>query len=159
MNVTQSSAISERDPVFSPDQAQLIYVRDADDTPGTLTWDIFRHDIRTGLLDNLTDTTSAEERHRGWEPVEAAQTAVADVLPVVVRVQTSEGAANLRAQPTTSGDLVAVVQTGTVLIVHGVTADAQWYRVTIPADGVEAWIYNTLIAPVAGDLDSLPEAG
>lgn len=157
LNVTQSEAISERDPVFSPDQTQLVYVRDSDDAPGTLTWDIFRHEIRTGLLENLTDTPGAEERHRGWEPVEAEQTAVADVLPVVVRVQTSEGAANLRAEPTVNADLVAVVQTGTVLIVQGVTADTQWYRITIPADGVEAWIYYTLIAPVAGELDSLPE--
>ncbi len=157
-NVTQSPNVSEREPVFSPDQTQLVYVRDVDDSPGTLTWDIFRHDLRTGLLENLTDTESVDERHRGWEPVDVEPVAVADVLPVVVRVRTAEGAANLRSEPTTNSDIVGVLPAETVLIVQGATADRQWYRVTIPGDGAQAWIYNTLIVTVAGDLDSVPQA-
>ena len=158
-NVTQSPNVSEREPVFSPDQSQLVYVRDTDDAPGTLTWDVFRHDLRTGLLVNLTDTPSSEERHRSWEPVDVpARVAVADVLPVVVEVTTSEGAANLRDRPTTNGSIVGVLPAGTVLIAQSVTADRQWYRVTIPEDGAEAWIYNTLIVTVAGNLDDVPRA-
>lgn len=157
-NVTHSPNIAEREPVFSPDQTQLIYVRDADDSLATLTWDIYRHDLRTGLLVNLTDTATAEERHRGWEPVDVATRAqVLDVLPVVVSVTTSQGAANLRAEPSTNGSIVGVLPVGTVLVVHGATADRQWYRVTIPQDGALAWIYNTLIVELAGDLGEVPQ--
>lgn len=157
-NVTHSPNVAEREPVFSPDQTQLIYVRDADDSLATLTWDIYRHDLRTGLLANVTDTATAEERHRGWEPVEVASRAqVVDVLPVVVSVTTSQGAANLRSEPSTNGSIVGVLPVGTILFVQGATADRQWYRVTIPQDGAEAWIYNTLIVEVAGDLGEVPQ--
>lgn len=159
LNVTQSPNVAEREPVFSPDQTQLVYVRDADDSLATLTWDIYRHDLQTGLLVDLTETASAEERHRDWEPVEVdARTPVANVLPVVVRVVTAQGAANLRDEPTTNGSIVGVLPVGTVLIVQSATADNQWYRVTIPEDGSEAWIYNTLITTVAGDLNAVPLA-
>ncbi|MCD4687439.1 MAG: hypothetical protein K8S97_16030, partial [Anaerolineae bacterium] len=157
-NVTQSPAIYEREPVFSPDQTQLLYVRDADDGPGTLTWDLFRHDLRTGLLDNLTETALVSERHRTWEPVPVdAVTPVETVLPVVVRVSTNEGAANIRASAAVNGELVGVLQTGTLLVVQGANADRTWFRITLPEDGSEAWIYYTLIVPVAGDLNAVPQ--
>ncbi len=156
-NVTLSPDVAEREPVFSPDQTQIVYVRDTDSSPGTLTWDIFRHDLRTGVHVNLTNTTSAEERHRGWQPVEAPDRVdVASVLPVVVRVSTSQGAANLRSDPSTNANIVGVLPRGTLLIVQSALPDRTWYYVTLPEDGAEAWIYNTLIATVNGDLDSVP---
>ncbi len=157
-NVTNSPNVAEREPVFSPDQTQLVYVRDTDDELSTLTWDIFRHDLRTGLHANLTNTPGSEERHRGWEAVpNVTPVDVATVLPVVARVRTAEGAANLRAEPTTNGAIVGVLPRGTLLIVQGALADRTWYRVTLPEDSAQAWIYNTLIDPVAGDLAGVPD--
>lgn len=158
VNVTQSPGVAEREPVFSPDQTSLIYVRDTDDTPGVLTWDVFRHAIRTGLLENLTETPDVSERHRAWERVNLATTPVENVLPVIVRVSTTQGGANLREQPTTNGTIVGVLPVGTVLIVQSANADRTWYRVTLPQDGAEAWIYSQLITPVRGDLGTVPLA-
>ncbi len=156
-NVTLSPAVAEREPVFSPDQTQLLYVRDTDDALGMLTWDIFRHDLRTGLHTNLTNTPDREERHRGWERVrDVTPVDVATVLPVVARVRTAEGAANLRAEPSTNADIVGVLPRDTLLIVEGARPDRTWYRVTLPADGSQAWIYGNLIMAVAGDLASVP---
>ena len=76
----------------------------------------------------------------------------------MVSVVTAQGAANLRDEPTTNGSIVGVLPVGTILIVQSTTADNQWYRVTIPEDGSEAWIYNTLITTVAGDLNAVPLA-
>jgi len=81
---------------------------------------------------------------------------VASVLPVVVRVSTSQGAANLRSDPSTNANIVGVLPRGTLLIVQSALPDRTWYYVTLPEDGAEAWIYNTLIATVNGDLDSVP---
>lgn len=156
-NITNSPKVAEREPVFSPDQTQLVYVRDTDGELGTLTWDIFRHELRTGLHSNLTNTPGSEERHRGWEAVpNVVPVDIATVLPVVVRVRTAEGAANLRAEPTTNGTIVGVLPRGTLLIVDGALADRTWYRVTLPEDSAQAWIYNTLIDTVAGDLAGVP---
>lgn len=158
LNITQSPSISEREPVFSPDQTQLVYVRDADEAPGTLTWDIFRHDIRTGLHDNLTDTASVDERHRGWEPVPVEALApVETVLPVLVRVTTTAASANLREEPSTNADIAGVLPNGTVLIVQSANADNTWFRITVAEDGVEGWIYYSLITTVAGDLNAVPQ--
>jgi hypothetical protein len=158
LNVTQSPNISEREPVFSPDQTELVYVRDADDLPGTLTWDVYRQDIRTGLLANLTDTASVDERHRGWEPVPVeALVPVESVLPVLVRVSTTAASANLRAEPSTNADIPGVLPNGAVLIVQGANVDNTWFRVTTPADGAVGWIYYTLIVTVAGDLNAVPQ--
>ena len=156
-NVTLSPGMAEREPVFSPDQTQLLYVRDTDDAPGSLTWDIFRHDLRTGVHANLTNTPNREERHRAWERVQGVEPVdVATVLPVIVRVRTAEGAANLRAEPSTNASIVGTVPRDTLLIVEGVLADRTWYRVTLPADGTPAWIYGNLVVSVAGDLNSVP---
>ena len=157
-NVTLSPSIAEREPIFSPDQTQLVYLRDTDEAPGTLTWDIFRHDIRTGKRVNLTESAALSERHRDWEPMPVERVNVADVLPVVVRVSTGANAANLRAEPSTNADLAGVLPNGTLLIVQGANAARDWYRVTLPEDGAEGWIYGSLIAPVAGELQSVPQA-
>jgi Tol biopolymer transport system component len=157
-NITNSPGVAEREPVFSPDQTQLVYVRDTDGELNTLTWDIFRHDLRTGLHTNLTNTPGSEERHRGWEAVPAVEPVdVATVLPVVARVRTAEGAANLRAEPTTNGAIVGVLPRGTLLIVQGALEDRTWYRVTLPEDSAQAWIYHTLLDQVAGDLAGVPD--
>lgn len=156
-NVTLSPGVAEREPVFSPDQTQLLYLRDTDDAPATLTWDIFRHDLRTGVHTNLTNTPDREERHRSWEPVSGVERVdVATVLPVVARVRTSQNAANLRAEPSTNATIVSTLPNGTLLIVQGALADRTWYRVTLPADGTQAWIYGNLVETAAGDLASVP---
>ncbi len=157
-NITLSPRIAEREPVFSPDQTQLVYVRDTDEAPGTLTWDIFRHDIRTAKRVNLTDSPELSERHRDWEPEETERVNVADVLPVVVRVSTGANAANLRAEPTTNAELAGVLPNGTLLIVQASNATRDWYRVTLPEDGAEGWIYGALVAPTQGTLQDVPQA-
>jgi Tol biopolymer transport system component len=158
-NVTYTPDIAEREPVFSPDQTQIVYARNTNPNPGAITWDIYRQDLLTGLLQNLTNTPETEERQRSWERIEVSSRAdVASVLPVVARVFTSEGVANLRADPTTTADIVGQVSTGQMLFVQGATANRSWYRITLPADGSQAWIFGNLITAVQGDLADVPEA-
>ncbi len=156
-NVTYTPDVLEREPIFSPDQTQIVYLRDTDFDLGTATWDVFRQELRTGLLSNLTNTTDSEERHRSWEPVAVDnRAAIADVLPVVVRVSTAQGAANLRDQPTTNGEIVGVLSSGALLFIQGSAENETWYKITLPADGTSAWIYGNLLTPIAGDLGTVP---
>jgi hypothetical protein len=155
-NVTFTPDINEREPVWSPDQTQLVYLRDTDPSPSANTWDVFRQDLRTGLLQNLTNTPDIKERHSAWEPVsDATPVPVADVLPVVVRVSSASNV-NLRAESNTESDVVGIVPSGQLLIVQGATANGSWYRVTLPEDGATSWIFANLTVPVTGDPATLP---
>jgi hypothetical protein len=156
-DITYTPDISDREPLFSPDQTQMVYVRNTNPTPGVITWDIYRQDLLTGLLENLSNTPDIEERQRSWEPVKVDSRAdVASVLPVVARVFTSEGVANLRAEPTTNANIVGQTSSGQMLFVVGATSNRSWYHITLPADGAQAWIFGNLITAVQGDLASVP---
>jgi Tol biopolymer transport system component len=158
-DLTFTRDITERQPVFSSDQTQVVFVRDADSDPTAITWDIVRQDIRTGLQQNLTNTPASEERHNAWETDSGVTpVAVESVLPVVARVRTSEGAANLRSEPSTNGAIKDTVPNGQLVIVQGITDNGSWYRITLPADGAEAWIFSNLLVAEQGDLASVPVA-
>ncbi|MBI5957719.1 MAG: PD40 domain-containing protein [Chloroflexi bacterium] len=158
-NMTYTRDISERQPVFSSDQTQIVFVRDADSDPASLTWDILRQDIRTGLQQNLTSTPGSEERHNAWEQTNSVTpVAVESVLPVVARVRTSEGAANLRTEPSTTGAIKDTIPNGQIVIVQGMTDNGSWYLITLPADGAEAWIFSNLLVAEQGDLAGVPTA-
>ncbi len=156
-NVTFTPDVAEREPIFSPDQTQLVYVRDISPEPSTLLWDVYRQDLRTGLLQDVTNTPGTSERQRSWEPVAGVnRVEVADVLPIVVRVNTAEGAANLREQPTTNANIVGQVFTGQIVFVQGRTANGSWYHITLPEDGAEAWLFANLTTRIYGDPASSP---
>ena len=156
-NVTYTPDVAEREPVFSPDQTQIVYVRDISPEPSTLLWDLYRQDLRTGLLQDVTNTPGTTERHRSWEPVATVTRAdVADVLPIVVRVSTAEGSANLRSEATTNSNIVGQVFTGQIVFVQGRTANGSWYRITLPEDGAEAWLFANLTTSIYGDPGDSP---
>jgi Tol biopolymer transport system component len=157
-NITLTPDIAEREPIFSPDQRQLAYLRNTSVESGLIVWDLYRQDIRTGLLQNLTETDAISERHRSWEPVPSTPlAAVESVLPVVARVTTSEGSANLREEPATSSNIVGQALAGQLVFVQGASPDGDWYRITLPEDGAQAWLFANLATVVEGDLATLPE--
>ncbi|MBN2303474.1 MAG: PD40 domain-containing protein [Anaerolineae bacterium] len=159
INVTQTPDIDEREPVWSPDQTQLVYLRDTDPDPANVTWDVIRQELRTGLSQNLTNTPFMEERHSAWEPVgNVAPVPVEQSLPVVVRV-TSTARVNLREGPATASEIAGIASDGQVLFVQGVAAmpDGNWYLVTLPAEGTSAWLFATLAAPIIGDPTTTPD--
>lgn len=157
-NVTHTPDVLEREPIWSPDQTQLVYLRDTDSDPATTTWDVFRHELRTGLLQNLTNTPDVKERHSAWEPVGGAERVPVDsLLPVVVRVSSSASASvNLRSEPSTTSEVVGIVANGQLLFVQGATPNRSWYLVTLPQDGVSAWLFANLTAVVEGDPNTTP---
>ena len=155
-NLTNTPDIAEREPVLSPDQTQIVYLRDVSTPLDPIAWDLFRQDLRTGLLQNLTETSGLSERHRAWEPIVSDSfTDVAVVLPVVARVQTGQGAANLRDEPTTNGDIVGQALVGQIVILQGTNAAGDWYKITLPEDGAEAWLFASLTQILAGDTATL----
>jgi Tol biopolymer transport system component len=155
-NLTNTPDIAEREPVFSSDQTQIVYLRDVSAPLDPVSWDLFRQDLRTGLLQNLTETPDLSERHRAWEPVVSDTfTDVASVLPVVARVQTGQGAANLRDEPTTNGAIVGQASVGQIVILQGTNNAGDWYKITLPEDGAEAWLFATLTQVIAGDAATL----
>jgi dipeptidyl aminopeptidase/acylaminoacyl peptidase len=157
-NITYTPDIAEREPVFSPDQSQVIYVRNTSPNSGEIVWDLYRQELRTGLLQNMTETASISERHRAWERISAvSRENMADALPVIVRVNTSQGSANLREAPNTNANIVGQVSNGQIVFVQGHSADGGWYKVTLPDDGSQAWLFGTLAAAVEGDPDSTPQ--
>ena len=118
---------------------------------------MFRQDLRTGLLQNLTDTPNISERSRAWERVSAISRAdVADALPVLVRVSTGQGAANLREEPTTNSNIVGQAYNGQIVFVQGRSNDSNWYLITLPQDGTQAWLFANLTNRVSGDPDATP---
>ncbi|MBN1681714.1 MAG: PD40 domain-containing protein [Anaerolineae bacterium] len=156
VNVTYTPDVGEREPIFSPDQTQLVYLRDTNPEPTVQTWDIYRQEIRTGLLQNLTLSGDVKERHSRWEPVtSASQADISTLLPIVVRVVS--GTANLRATDTTNGDIVGVLSGGQIMFVQGANPTRNWYYITLPEDGASAWIFSDLITTVAGSLNEAPE--
>ena len=149
-NVTFTPLLSEREPVWSPDQTQLIYLRDTNPEPAGITWDAFRQEIRTGLLQNLTNTDTIQERNSRWEPVRnASRSDVTSLLPIVVSVRSDT--ANLRSSPNTNSDVVSVANRGQLAFVQGATAARDWYLITLPEDGTTAWLFEDLTEVVAGD--------
>ena len=155
-NVTLTANISERTPIFSPDQSQITYLRDTDPNPSVNDWDIFRQEIRTGLLANLSNTSGIAERHSDWEPVNAPERIdVASVLPVILSVNSST--ANLRSQPNTNSNIVGVVNNGQRVYVQGRNAAGDWFFVTLPDDGSTAWLWSDLTNNVTGDPATTPQ--
>lgn len=154
-NVTYTPNVAEREPIFSPDQTQLAYLRDGDPDPGSVVWDVFRQELRSGRYVNLTNTATTEERLTSWEPVpDADPEPVADNLPVIARVQSET--ANLRGGPSTAAERVGAVFNGRILFLHGVNEARDWYHITLPEDGSTAWIFNNLVSVVSGDVETLP---
>ncbi len=158
VNVTYSPTISERVPVFSPDQTELIYLRDTSPEPALETWDIYRQDLRTGQISNITNTADVKERHSTWEPVQASDRVdIASVLPVVLRVNVAESTVNLRSEPSTSAEIVGQIPNGQYLFAQGKNDNGSWYKITLPGDGSTAWVFSNLVT-VEGNADtgSLP---
>lgn len=158
VNITYTPGISEREPMFSADQTQIVFLRDADETPGAVVWDVFRQELRSGRQQNLTNTTSLKERLTGWEQPGASATAIGESLPVVGSINTTQGAANLRSSPTTDGDIVGVANSGQIIFLAEANADRSWYRIVLPEDGASAWLFGNLVAIISGDPANLPVA-
>ncbi len=156
-NITQTPRIIEREPLWSPDQTQIAYLRDTNPEAATTTWDIYRQELRTGRLERLTNTGDISERHTDWEPVETARAEIRDELPVIVRIIAREGTVNLRERDSTSSNILGVVSFGQLMFVQGVNAGRDWYRITLPDDGAQAWVFASLTEPVVGDPSALPE--
>ncbi len=157
VNITYTPDIAEREPVFSPDQTQIIYLRNTSLDPAVVTWDLYRQDLRTGLLQNLTDTPNISERNRAWERVTTVgRVDVADALPVLVSVNTGQGAANLREEPNTTSNIVGQAFNGQIVFVQGRSADGSWYLITLPEDGTQAWLFSDLTNAVSGDPATTP---
>jgi len=154
-NITLTPVVSEREPLWSADQTQLVYLRDTSPEPANESWDLFRHELRTGLLQNLTNTPDVSERVSDWQPGDADPVDVASVLPVVVRVITAT--ANLREGPSTNTGIVGTLNSGQVVYVQGVNVAGDWYRITLPEDGAAAWLFTDLTQLVSGDVEGLPE--
>ena len=155
-NITYTPDIAEREPIFSPDQTQIAYLRDADVDPIGFTWDVYRQEIRTGVSQNLPASSTMQERIASWEPVPDGEMAdVEPLLPVIARVQSSTPA-NLRAEPTTGAARVGTAINGRILFLQGTNEARDWYWVTMPEDGSTAWIFGDLISIAIGGADTLP---
>ncbi len=156
-DITFTPDVAEREPVFSPDQSQIAYLRNTSTQTGVVMWDVFRQDLRSGRWQNLTDTLNISERHRSWERVDLAdRVEVADTLPVLVRVSTTQGAANLREEPNTNANIVGQVLNGQTLYVEGRNGDGSWYLIILPEDGTQAWLFSNLTTVVEGDPAGTP---
>lgn len=155
-NITQTPGIAEREPLWSPDQTQIAYLRDTNPEAATATWDIYRQEVRTGRLERITNTRDVSERHSDWEPVEAQRADVRGELPVIVRIIARDGTVNLRKQPSTGSDIIGVVSFGQLMFVQGANAARDWYRITLPDDGAQAWVFASLTDAVAGDPATVP---
>lgn len=156
-NITQTPDILEREPLWSPDQTQIAYLRDTNPEAASTTWDIYRHEVRTGRLSRVTMTADVSERLTHWEPVDAERVSIESQLPVVVRIIAREGTVNLREGASTNTDIIGVVNFGQLMFVQGVNAAGDWYRITLPDDGVQAWVFASLTEPVVGDPANVPQ--
>lgn len=156
-NITQTPGILEREPLWSPDQTQIAYMRDTNPEAATTTWDIYRQELRTGRLERVTNTGDISERLTHWEPVEVERASIADELPVIVRIIAREGTVNLRETPSTNGDIIGVVSFGQLMFVQGANAARDWYRITLPEDGAQAWVFASLTNAVQGDPAAVPQ--
>ncbi|WP_119066981.1 PD40 domain-containing protein [Aggregatilinea lenta] len=155
-NVTYTPDIAEREPIFSPDQTQIAFLRDADVDPIGFTWDVYRQEIRTGINQNLTGSNAVQERLTSWEPVpDAEMVDVEPLLPVIARVQSSTPA-NLRGEASVSSARVGTAINGRILFIQGTDETQDWYWVTLPEDGATAWIFGDLITVAVGSTDALP---
>jgi dipeptidyl aminopeptidase/acylaminoacyl peptidase len=156
-NITRSPETGERAPLWSPDQTQLVYLRDTSPEPTLTTWDIFRHDLRTGQMANISNTPQDSERQSAWEPVSGLELVSVDTLmPVVLRVQVSEASVNLRDGPSTNNAVVDQVPNGQTVFAQGVNTDRTWYYITVPDTGESAWVFANLVTVVEGDPGNLP---
>ncbi|HEX3051522.1 MAG TPA: hypothetical protein VHP83_12755, partial [Aggregatilineaceae bacterium] len=155
-NITYTPEIGEREPLWSSDQTQIIYLRNTNPTPGAELWDIFRQELKTGRLVKLTDTTDVSERHTDWQRTETAEMVeVETVLPVVVSV--TSATLNLRNGPSTGAQVAGQpVNNGQFLFVQSVNAAGDWYYITLPADGTSAWVFGDFTQTVEGDPTTLP---
>lgn len=156
-NITQTPGIAEREPLWSPDQTQIAYLRDTNPEAATTTWDIYRQEVRTGRLERITNTGDVSERHSDWEPIETGRADVRAELPVIVRIIARNGTVNLRNQPSTGSDIIGVVSFGQLMFVQGVNAAGDWYRITLPDDGAQAWVFASLTDAVTGDSSTVPQ--
>src|SRR5690606_7325733 len=156
-NITQTPGAVEREPLWSPDPTQIACLRDTNPEVATTTWDIYRQELRTGLLQRVTNTGDVSERHTDWEQVDVERATIADELPVIVRIIAREGTVNLRETPSTNGDIIGVVSFGQLMYVQGANAARDWYRITLPEDGAQAWAFASLTEPVQGDPARVPQ--
>lgn len=78
---------------------------------------------------------------------EAAPTPVSDVSP---RLTIASDAVNMRSEPSTAGDLVAMVMAGQQFDVTGRTAAGDWWQICC-IDGQTGWVFGELVAVTAGD--------
>lgn len=156
-NITQTPGILEREPLWSPDQTQIAYMRDTNPEAATTTWDIYRQELRTGRLERVTNTGDINERLTHWEPVEVERASIAEELPVIVRIIAREGTVNLRETPSTNGNIIGVVSFGQLMFVQGANAARDWYRITLPEDGAQAWVFASLTNAVQGDPATVPQ--
>lgn len=155
-NITYTPDVAEREPLWSPDQTQITYLRDTAPEPAIVSWDIYRQDLRTGMLAQLTATSDMSERQSQWERVETEEMAnLEDTLPIVMRI--TSATANLRAQPTTNSEIVGVLNRDQLIFVQGANPARDWYFITLPEDGSQAWVFGDLVTPVAGDAATAPE--
>jgi uncharacterized protein YgiM (DUF1202 family) len=135
----------------------LVYLRDTSPEPTLTTWDIFRHDLRTGQMANISNTPQDSERQSAWEPVSGLELVSVDTLmPVVLRVQVSEASVNLRDGPSTNNAVVDQVPNGQTVFAQGVNTDRTWYYITVPDTGESAWVFANLVTVVEGDPGNLP---
>lgn len=154
VNITYSPTIGERVPVFSPDQTELLYLRDTSPEPALETWDIYRQDLRTGQIANITNTTDIKERHSTWEPIETEERVdIGMMLPVVLRVNVAENTVNLRSEPSTTAEIVGQIPNGQLLFAQGKNENSSWYKITLPGDGSTAWVFANLVT-VEGNSDT-----
>lgn len=156
-NITQTPGILEREPLWSPDQTQIAYLRDTNPEAAATTWDIYRQELRTGRLERITNSGDISERHTDWEPVDVERASIGDELPVIVRIIAREGTVNLRENPSTNSNIVGVVNFGQLMYVQGANAARDWYRITLPEDGAQAWVFASLTNAVQGDPAAVPQ--
>ena len=60
---------------------------------------------------------------------------IASVLPVVMRVSVAESTVNLRAEPSTTAEIVGQIPNGQRLFAQGKNENGSWYKITLPGDG------------------------
>lgn len=156
-NVTQTPNLPEREPLWTPDQSQIVYLRDTDTVNETQTWDVFRQEMSTGRHVQVTTTPNESERISAWEPIVPTQIVpIADTLPVILRV-TSDNL-NMRSGPGTNFQVLATMPNGQILFAQATNAAESWYKVTLPDGGNEGWVFGNLVTVEEGDPERLPEA-
>ncbi len=72
----------------------------------------------------------------------------------IVQVQVGNGG-NVRAAPSSTGELLTQIVLGQTVEVLGRLADNSWFRIRTP-DGIEGWTSNSALSPPADVLERIP---